>query len=77
MRCTVTRPPDAVSSVAKVLAAKVGAETFGRCATRSWIRSVCAAAQAAACAGSGPSEAYGNSTWSQPCCSWARTISRV
>ena len=73
----MTRPPDAVSSVANVLAANVGAETFGRCATRSWMRSVCADAQAAACAGSGPSDAYGNSTWSQPLASWARAISRV
>src|SRR4051812_26476459 len=66
-----------MSSVANVLAAYVGAETFGRCATRSWMRSVCAAAQAAACAGSGPSEAYGNSTWSHPLVSCARAISRV
>lgn len=56
MKWTVSLPSLIWSSVAKVLAAKVGYETLGRWASRSWSRSVRAAMYAAAGAGSGEPE---------------------
>ena len=74
MKCTERRPPESWSSVANDLAANVGYETFGRCASSSSIESSRAAAWAASTDGSGPLEPYANSTRVQPLSSWARTI---
>ena len=43
MKCTSNRPFEMWSRVANVLAAYVGTETFGRCASTRLMRSVCPA----------------------------------
>lgn len=72
MMWTATRPPEKWSSVAKVLAASVGATKPGRWATSSPSRSVFAATWAATWVPSGLPEPYPIRTRSNPASSWAR-----
>src|SRR5689334_5028591 len=74
MKCTVSRPWAMWSRDRKERAANVGCETFGRCANRSWIRSVLAATHVAWTAGSCVAELYANRTWSQLFSSWIRAM---